>query len=400
MLRSKPREIKTIEYQAPKPVYHWSSWVSFYLVRVLFAPIMLWDFTKWVFNKLLGETVGSMVLPAQNNDYEDLHGTMKKTLSYVRQPVLAAQFVAVNTHDGVKLDTLEMISAKDNPYIVNFVGNGMCYEQIVNDYLDDDSSSKHNFIGFNYRGVSKSTGKATSSNDLVIDGIAVVQRLLDQGVDPAKIILKGLSLGGGIATLVAKHFHDLGIQVNLFNDRSFSSISNVVVGHARSGGRSFLGWLVKPFIMLGIALVKWEISSAHAFKALPDSHKEYVVVRSDKQRRAEYGEYLQDDPVITHYGSLHAALKSERRQQKSAIIKAINELERTDESIKAATRHLNERKMTTAVEKNGHVVPAYELVDRYQGDNAKNFFLRFFERTQNRSNANIPEQFAKSYPIK
>ena len=63
-----------------------------------------------------------------------------------------------------------------------------------------------------------------SFQDLVTDGIAQVQRVLDLGANPKNITLDGLSLGGGVADLlVAYHFHQLGKQVYLWNDRSFAT---------------------------------------------------------------------------------------------------------------------------------------------------------------------------------
>ncbi len=50
-------------YTASKPE---QTWVKPILWRILFPPILLWDFFKWLFNWFLGELLGKfLVLPAQ-----------------------------------------------------------------------------------------------------------------------------------------------------------------------------------------------------------------------------------------------------------------------------------------------------------------------------------------------
>jgi hypothetical protein len=159
----------------------------------------------------------------------------------------------------------------------------------------------------------------------VTDGIAQVKRLLEQGVQPHKILLSGYSLGGGIATLVARHFQQKGINLYLFNDRSFSSLDSVLVGHLRAknktGHREFLlrkvlGFIIQPVLKFLIALFGWSINAANAYKKLSDKYKTYLVVRSTPESREEpdwYGtpgksdyrdNVLLDDANITHYASL------------------------------------------------------------------------------------------------
>jgi hypothetical protein len=271
----------------------------------------------------------------------------------------------------------------------------------------DARELKCDVIGFNLRGVSQSTGKPRSKNDLVTDGIAQVQRLLDDGADPENITLKGHSLGAGIATLVADHFHDHGIKVNVFNGRSFSTITNFVVGQIRTAddrdkhtghqetfGKKILGWLAKPFTKFGVALAKWEIDAESAYKNLPDSHKEYMVVRSSKADRDRYGNQLKDDPVIPHYASLHASLKDERKEIKAKIDETINllgntstdalvqeDLTKANMKLKDARHHLKERKMTASNKgENAHCTDMDKLKDRYKQNTANDFFRGFFKR--------------------
>lgn len=95
-----------------------------------------------------------------------------------------------------------------------------------------------------------------------------------------------------MASLVAHHFHQQNQPINIFSSRSFSSITNFLVGqirvagtetgHDESFGRKLLGWLVKPFIKLGVSLANWEINAEDAFKGIPNEYREYMCVRTEK----------------------------------------------------------------------------------------------------------------------
>lgn len=300
---------------------------------------------------LISKLIGRIVLQAQDTDFSKYKIT-EDILTNLNIKGLTFQKYVVDTPDGEKLDTFEAIHdsqkhlpAAEQKYIINFAGNGMCYELIaggfVFDIQRDAKDLKVNVIGFNYRGVGESTGRTKSKDDLVADGIAQVQRLLDKGVLPKNIILKGHSLGGGVATLVAAHFHQQEKTINLFNSRSFSSITNHVVGIIRllgSDGQNetaigkVLGWLAWPIVKLVLVATNWEMNAGKAFKTIPEEHRDYIVVRSEKGQKIN----RTDDGVIPYYASIHKALTSERREKKAAIEDPIEK-----------KKYSNDRKMTT-----------------------------------------------------
>ncbi len=374
-------------YHPKKPQYNrWGTFISI-ATRIIFPPILLWDLLKFATNRLIGEAVGGFILKAQHIDFSDRYINHTQTLNN-QETHLHHALHTVITHDGSKLDTLEithksqqLIPMGQQKYIINFVGNSTVYENIVADMQADAKALHCHVIGFNFRGVGRSSGRSTSKDDLVTDGITQVQQLLEQGVSPHNITLKGHSLGASIASLVAYHFHQQCQPINLFNGRSFSSITNIVVGWIRTGrqtgheetfGRKLLGWLFKPFIKLALLLTKWEIDADDAFKAIPDEHKEYVVVRTPRQER---NRYVLDDVIIPHYASIHLALKDERRAKKAALagnIQALTEIKTL----------FNERKMenTDLYEENGHQVGLRHLVNR-SGKTALAFFREFVQRT-------------------
>jgi pimeloyl-ACP methyl ester carboxylesterase len=396
------------DYVAPRPRYPWQSWFSFIVARLVFPPILLWDASKFIINKLTGYQIGQQVLISQGIDFSAWHETAKQDIHELQQAKIAVTNFTVQTHDFHKMDTLALNTGHaGDPYIIHLVGNGMSYEQITNEMGHDALDNHCNVVGFNFRGVGKYRHQdyVSSYKDLCNDGIAQVQRVLELGVNPEKIYLKGHSLGAGVATLVAKHFHDLGIQINLFNGNSFSSITNVIIGHLirtnqQSGhvetpASKLLGWVIKPFLKLALLITDWEIDAATAYKALPDTHKEYVVVRSDKARRNHYGTELKDDATITYYGSLHSALKSERRKQKQQIDQALENLRNPRQILVAdefesacltleRTRDLLKvRKVQhPEVHRNAHDAPLHLLRCRHDDYSAKEFFGRFFRRSQ------------------
>lgn len=308
------------QYQAPKPTYTKWEWFTYITSRVILFP---WYATSYFANLLLGGLISRAVHPAAHDD------ELVEYSKQINASLHTTEKFQVKTHDGVILEgiqiepskpSIQTQASKPHPYIINFVGNGMCAQHIIEDMQKDADDLNATVIGFNFRGVGESTGPAArSSQNLVIDGIAQVQRLLNQGVPAKQIVLKGHSLGAGIATLVAAHFHRQGQEINVFNGRSFSSITNFVVGQIRVAGSPtghqetpasrFWGWVAKPFIWLGVNLVGWEIDAASAYLELPKGSREHMVVRSSKKTREELGDKIIDDSVIPHAASLHYAVK-------------------------------------------------------------------------------------------
>ncbi|MCS5710403.1 hypothetical protein [Candidatus Berkiella aquae] len=138
----------------------------------------------------------------------------------------------------------------------------------------DESFNNCVVINFDYPGVGDSTGKSTKSKHLVDAGMAQVQRLLDMGVPAENILLKGQSIGGGVATLTAAKFHQEGHRVHLYNQRSFSKLSTAAK-QMLGGGR--LGSIAASIIKA----TGWEIDSLKAWKKIPDAYKDFCFAVND-----------------------------------------------------------------------------------------------------------------------
>lgn len=403
-----------------------------------------WTLTQALVNRLAGKKLGRVALAAQEIDFTAFQLTERVTLStdkvpheirevcdHEGQPLdtddLHHEIHTLVTYDGSPKSTLEIhhesqraLEPKYQKYMINFNCNFKCYEQIINELQTDARELQSNVIGFNYRNVSQSKCSAQPGvegldpradvpkefHDLLIDGIAQVQRLLDAGVSSGNITLCGLSIGGALATFTAQYFHQQGHPINLFNDRSFSTVTNLLISHVRTAskahhtghgettGKIVAGAVLKPFVKTVLTLSKWEADAADAYEQLPDEYKEYMLVRTRKERRTAE---VVDDAAIPHWSSLHHALKSKRRQHKAQIDRSLTTLD--DDSIppqreilKQARDALKDRKMEYEPSTDdAHTKPKSSLHSR-KGESGEAFFKRFVNRahTDHGINPNPP----------
>jgi hypothetical protein len=389
-----------IDYTVDKPKY--GKWNKSIVLRILFPPILIWDLLKLATNKSVGRLIRYMILPARREAFsrKDIN-----TLNQEHPKVFHREYI-VTTHDGAKLDTLEIrrvekkAHSPEDKYIINFVNNGQGYENIIDDMQKDALELGQVVIGFNLRGVSKSTGELNSKDDLVIDGIAQVQRLLDYGVPSKNIILKGESLGAGIATLVAHHFHQKGQPIYIFNSRSFSSVTNFATSTIPQIATLFevprikvigevLGWILKPFIKSLISLADWEINAGNAFKKIPYEYREYQYFRVEKSKR-DYR--TQEDDVIYHPASIAEHLRPERKLRKKVLKGIISNLESSSDYKRIAQEQLDglkDRKLVVNEESADHSKSLF-LLTTHSGKRGIEFFHKFVRRNDKNKDENTP----------
>ena len=129
------------------------------------------------------------------------------------------------------IETLE--AKKKNPdlnqeYEIFCCGNGQDAMHFVTAYSRITAQPNKSCIFWNYPSVGNSAGGAHAANDLFKAGYQQARRLLEQGIPAKDITLHGLSLGGAVATHVARQLHEEGHLVNLEVDRSFARLSAVV----------------------------------------------------------------------------------------------------------------------------------------------------------------------------
>ena len=206
----------------------------------------------------------------------------------VPQPI---KFFNVATDDGAVLDTVEYSFANDNStYMI------CCNPRDVNYslYLKDNFLKKVSegacakVIAFNYRGIDRSQGLIITEEDLIVDTVAQVNRLIKKGIDASSITLYGFCLGGAVATLAAERLKSQGINVHLYNDRSFLTIPKFGVGFICpekgnvliSSISSLLSILFFPVISLLTTIGGWEMDAESAWKSIDNALKKYSVVKT------------------------------------------------------------------------------------------------------------------------
>lgn len=127
---------------------------------------------------------------------------------------------------------------------------------------------------FNYPGIHRSATKSKNVkvkefNDLVNAGIAVVNKLIEDGVSPDKIILQGDCYGSAIAYVVKEEFEKKNIKVRIIAANTFSSFKNSIL-NALSKNSSFLlrFFLDKPRVKRILIETGWHLKVSKTFKSL------------------------------------------------------------------------------------------------------------------------------------
>ncbi|QLH35115.1 MAG: hypothetical protein HWD61_02335 [Parachlamydiaceae bacterium] len=134
-----------------------------------------------------------------------------------------------------------------------------------------------------------------------MDGEAMVQYLLSQGVQPQNILIHGWSLGGGVGAHVAALHQEKGKEIHICNDRSFESMVNEVKELARElrkyiNTSTLLGKLVSAALALApitiplIHMIGWDFKSTQCYQKI-NGHK-FII-------------YHPNDEIIVYSASLH-----------------------------------------------------------------------------------------------
>lgn len=155
-------------------------------------------------------------------------------------------------------------------------------------------------ITYNHPGVEGSDGITMSKDDLVNALYAQVKTLIKNGANPKNIELSGFSIGAATAALTAAKLKEEGIEVNLYNDRTFSTMGNVVTNGFPGLGLAFkllkaipgvkelthhvLQPLVKNFVIEPLLwLTNWDMDPARAYKAIAPERRALTVVKQESK---------------------------------------------------------------------------------------------------------------------
>lgn len=235
-----------------------------------------------------GGIVKGLLLPAQDKSYESyVRSKDNETLnSNERMLESPDNIYNISKIEGVKTKKSELFTfqtdhslpgtpPEEKKYIIRFNGNGEFALHSAEQMNEEAKNHNCVVIGFDYPGVGKSTGSSKGSKDMVEAGLAQVKRLTDMGVKPENIILKGQSIGGGVATLTAAALHEKDQKVHVFNQRSFSKLSDAAK-HLLGGG------VLGKIAAYAVKKAGWEMDSIKAWNKIPDTHKDFYFAANDK----------------------------------------------------------------------------------------------------------------------
>ncbi len=201
-------EKTTITY--PK---HLSDSLALLQSRWLMTPNMLSDY-------LGSHLMRAAILPALSENFEKHTEENYQSIQRHIQPYTLA------LSENNDRQTLRAIAPGVKKYQVYLGGNMMdvLNPDFVKKVILKDSTQNHIFE--NYPGVSNSQ-TVHHLNPLIQAGYEQIKTLLNEDIPPQNITLYGISLGGGVATEIAKKLIDEGYPVNLKIHNSFSSLSAI-----------------------------------------------------------------------------------------------------------------------------------------------------------------------------
>jgi len=152
-------------------------------------------------------------------------------------------------------------------------------------------------ITYNHPGVEGSGGVTMTKDDLVNGMVAQTLHLInDEKVPANQIELSGFSIGAATAALAAEKLKAMGHEVNLFCDRTFSTIPDVMTDNIPivntifrklkiiPGIKELIHYVVQPAIKYLIFkpltwLINWDMNPARAYKNIDAKRKTLTVVK-------------------------------------------------------------------------------------------------------------------------
>lgn len=343
------------------------------LAEKTLEPRGAWGLCTRVCSYLFGASISKKILPSQTlhdddfiNESKQLEGQFERKLATLDQQGITATKFKLRTYDNATLESIELKHPNqeqkdpyERHYVICLVGNGMCYQDLLRDMLDDCKNMQYNVLSFNYRNVLESNGTLTSQVPLILDLISQIERLKQQGIKPENIHLLGHSFGAAIATITASIYHLYGEQPDLVNGRSLSTAAEFVYfQHPEGLQRLIWGNLDR----LKLALTNLNLNPVLAYSHIPVENKRYFYVKKVKTRNDS-----KPDGVIDHQASFHKGLKNTLRTNPGLFF-AHNPLT-TGQKVLSFNRMFGF----------GHNDPT-DLLQLPNGTNARDLYRQFFTR--------------------
>jgi len=278
---------------------------------------------------------------------------------------LTLSFSEEKTKNNRVLHTVEITPTKPSGnIIIIFNGQNATFrnKKKLRTYCQLAKDTQNTVVGFDYGGTGLKRITTWSSQTLINDGFHLALKASKKISENNVLILKGNSIGGAIATKVAKRCHDLGIKVYLWSGRSFKSTSAVIAGqfqtlhlsgHFERPLTKTLSSMIQPMASRLLRLTQFEIDVSEDYKNIPPEYKNYYIVRSNVRQRP----VKNDDVMIPHCATLESDCFIRNDAKKTT----------TDGDTVAPTDiayFSNRRKVTSMSSENAHSKPETELFCR------------------------------------
>ncbi len=237
-------------------------------------------------------------------------------------------FYSLETANNALLESVQVSNTdekmkpmSERKFVITCMARNQNYIYWLKDFYISAKNIGCTVIGFNYRGIDYSKGRAWIQDNMIDDALAQAQYLFKLGVKPENIAFEGMSMGGAVATIAAAKMHDQGLRVKLYNERSYRSLFRLIVGYimpaSNSNPWSPINWLKYTLVGLTyivlapvIWLAGWHLDAASAWDRIPQAYKTYSVARNH-----ENPEHYDDDDLIHDSFSSIASLMTQHLEE-------------------------------------------------------------------------------------
>lgn len=173
------------------------------------------------------------------------------------------QKITLNLDPNYSVSGLKFSHPDYDRYVIYFGGVSYLWQSYFDILHQLHVVLKSNVVAYNYRGCADAEEVDPTDDQILADGIILVEKLISEGIPPEKITFWGRSLGGGISICLAAALAKRGIVVDTINERSFRSLSHVVKESVPSGlqhGARHIDTIAKSF--------KWQLNAEEAMPSL------------------------------------------------------------------------------------------------------------------------------------
>ena len=189
--------------------------------------------------------------------------------------------------DGMRVmhPTQENQPPSEQRWFVHMMCNSASYKDCLVEGYEMANATNCNLLMADYGGVGESEGvknRPMTSDDLITDGLAMIQSLVDQGINPKHIMIYGICQGGAVAAQVAAKCP--GVHTCI--DRSFSEYSAVIRSGVSNKVSVYLGERLGDLAARIIAfvvpyLISWDLNNKAASNQIRMNGGRQIIIQHE-----------------------------------------------------------------------------------------------------------------------